>query len=164
MRRSRQRVLRIRGGREPAYLFTAQAQFLPQPLDPPDPSGEPVVPQFRLETLWSVRLPRAHMRGLDATSRRAFSWARCEGLHGLSLRSSKAMATTVRSSVRMKSRTERVAQPSGGKAMRPNPSQEHATQLSEQIHLCRLRRFNIQDWCGWDRSCAGRLGWFGVAV
>jgi hypothetical protein len=56
-------VLRIRGGREPAYLFTAQAQFLPQPLDPPDPSGEPVVPQFRLETLWSVRLPRAHMRG-----------------------------------------------------------------------------------------------------
>jgi len=42
-----------------------------------------------------------------------------EGLHSLSMRSPEAMASTVRSSVRMKSRTEQVAQPSGGKAMRP---------------------------------------------
>lgn len=43
--------------------------------------------------------------------------ATCEGLHGLSLRSPKAMASTVRSSIRLKARTERVAQPSGDTAM-----------------------------------------------
>jgi hypothetical protein len=63
--------------------------------------------------------------------------ATCEGLHGLSSRSPKAMASTVRRSVRMESTTERVAQPSGGKAMQLYPSRGHAAQLSEQIHLRR---------------------------
>lgn len=36
--------------------------------------------------------------------------------------------------------------------------------LAEQIHLCRLGRFNIEDRCGWGRGCAGRLSRFGVAV
>lgn len=90
--------------------------------------------------------------------------ATCYGLHSLTLQSPKAMASIVRSSVRMKSGTERVAQPSGGKAMRSNPSQEHAAQLPEQIHLCLLGGFNIQGRCGWGRGCAGWLSWFGVAV
>jgi hypothetical protein len=89
--------------------------------------------------------------------------ATCEGLHGLLLRSPKAMESTVRSSVRMQSRTERVAQPSGGKAMRPNPSQEQAAQLSEQIHLSRLRRFNMECGCS-NRGCCRGFGRFRIPI
>ncbi len=63
--RHRQGMIRLRGRREPPNLCAAQPQLLAQPLDAPDPSGEPVVTQFRLEALRAVRLPRAHMRRLD---------------------------------------------------------------------------------------------------
>jgi hypothetical protein len=55
--RHRQSMRRIRGGGEPAYRCTTQAQFLPQPLDAADPRWKAVVPQFRLETLRAVRVP-----------------------------------------------------------------------------------------------------------
>lgn len=67
-------------------------------------------------------LHHVRMVGLAAT---------CEGLRGLWLRSPEAMASTVRSSVWMQSRTEQVAQPSSGKAMRSSSSQKQAAQLSE---------------------------------
>ncbi len=38
------------------------------------------------------------------------------------------------------------------------------TKLAEQIHLRRLRRFDLQHCRGRGRLCAGRLGWFGMAV
>ena len=98
-------------------------------------------------------LRQVRMVGLTAT---------CEGLHGLLLRSPKAMASTVRSSVRMQSRTERVAQPSGGKAMRSNPSQEQAAQLSEQIHLGWLRWFDVE--CGGSYWSSGGFGWFRIPI
>jgi hypothetical protein len=63
----------------------------------------------------------------------------------------------------MQSRTERVAQPSGGKAMRPNPSQEQAAQLSKQIHLGRLRRFDVLCGCSNRGRCRG-FGWFRIPI
>jgi len=39
-----------------------------------------------------------------------------------------------------------------------------SSHLPEQVHLRWLRGFNIQDWCGWSRGCAGWLSWCGVAV
>lgn len=56
---------------------------------------------------------------------------------------------------------ERVAQPSGGKAMRPNPSQEQVAQLSEQIHLGWLQRFNLKCGC-WGGG--GGCGFRGLCI
>jgi len=61
----RQRMRRIRGRREPADLGTAQAQFLPQPLDAPDSGGEPVRAQFGLQPFRTIRLAGPHMGGLN---------------------------------------------------------------------------------------------------
>jgi hypothetical protein len=65
VRGHRQRVRRIRGGREPAHRCTAQAQLLPQPLDPPDPGWKAVLTQFGLQPFWTIRLAGSHMGGLD---------------------------------------------------------------------------------------------------
>ena len=69
----------------------------------------------------------------------------------LSLRLLKAMASIVRSSVRKKSRTEQVAEPSSDRAMRLNPSPEQAdppSSCSFQARLCSL----LGRWADWFPS------------
>jgi hypothetical protein len=63
--RHRQVMRRIRGDREPLYRCAAQAKFLPQPLDTTDPSWKPILTQFGLQPFRTIRLPGAHMGGLD---------------------------------------------------------------------------------------------------
>jgi len=65
MLRHRQDMIR-RGGRgELPNWCAAQPQLRAQPLDAPDPNGEPVGAQFGLEALRAVRLTGPHMGSLD---------------------------------------------------------------------------------------------------
>jgi hypothetical protein len=63
--RHRQHVRRIRRGREPAHLLATEVQFLAEPLNAPNPGGEAVRTQFRLEALRALRVPGTHMGRLD---------------------------------------------------------------------------------------------------
>ena len=63
--RHRQSMRRVRGEREPSHRCTAQAQFLPQPLDAPDPSWKIVLTQFGSQPFRAICLTGTHMGGLD---------------------------------------------------------------------------------------------------
>ena len=64
--RHRQTMRRIRGGREPANLFAAEAQLLAQPLDASHASGVALVAEFRLEPLGSIGLARAQKNSVGS--------------------------------------------------------------------------------------------------
>lgn len=65
VRGHRPRGRRIRGGREPAHRCTAQAPFLPQPLEAADPSWKAVLTPFGLQPVRAIRLAGPHRGGLD---------------------------------------------------------------------------------------------------
>ena len=88
--------------------------------------------------------------------------ATCDGLHGAIGAGAEGDGEHCSSSVRMQSRTERVAESSGNSAIRSYPSPEQAAQLSKQIHLGRLGLFDTEDRCG--RRCGFGGGRLGVAV